>query len=285
MTNLHNRLVSALRLFIVTSAIAFSQVSLSQETESKAESGRVAVFEGWSGSATLGASTSTGSAETSSVNGSVRVGKRSGKWEHWFSAAAFKGESAVVAPRRGADGEPILDDNNEQILDIVRGDTSDRISASYQPRYFFSTKTYGFLTFDWEQDEPAGVSNATRQLIGVGHTFYQDNSGYLSVELGAGNKNLETVAGEDINGAIGYAAANYLYRVSNNVTFNANLLGDFGSDNRTFDAAVGINFKLTNTLAFGISHFVRSNSDVTNEANPLSGRRDSVTTMNLVIDI
>lgn len=246
---------------------------------------RVAVFDGWTGTATLGASNSTGSAETSSVNGSIRVGKRSGKWAHWFSASVFKGDSAVLAPRRDAEGEFVLDDNGDQVVDIVRGDTSDRLAFSYQPRYFFSGNTYGFLVFDWETDEPTGIDQATRQLIGIGHTFYRDESGYLSAEFGLGNKTLETTDNENFDGAIGFAAANYLYRINENVTFKADVSADFGSDNRLVDASVGIAYKLTETLAFGVSHFIRTNSDVTNASNPLSDRRDSVTTLNLVIDI
>jgi len=274
---------------VATSLLLLGSPGIAQnasDADSQSEdSERIPVFAGWSGTATLGASTSTGSAETSNVNGSVRVGKRSGAWENWFSASAFKGQSALVVERRGADGTIVLDDNNEPVTDIVRGDTSDRLTAAWQPRYFFSGGTYGFLTFDWEQDKPAGVKSATRQIVGVGHTFYRDETGFFSVEAGAGNKNLENTAGEEINGGIGFAAVNYLYRVNQNVTFNANVTGDFGSDNTALDVAVGIAFKLTETLAFGISHFVRSNSDVSNPNNLLDGRRDSVSTMTLVIDI
>jgi len=126
---------------------------------------------------------------------------------------------------------------------------------------------------------------STRQLIGIGHSFYRDVTGFFSVEVGFGNRILENLEGEEFGGGIGYAAANYMYRVNENVTFNADLLADYGEDNRTVDASLGIKFKLTQTLAFGITHFVRTNSDIRNAANPLSGRRDSVTTVNLVIDI
>jgi len=286
MTNIRRLVMSTLLTF---SGALLTLPSVAQDDgdadAAEKSSARIPVFAGWTGAATLGASTSTGSAETSNVNGSVRVGKRVGAWENWFSASAFKGQSALVVERRGADGMVIVDDNGDPITDIVRGDTSDRLAAAWQPRYFFSGGTYGFLTFDWEQDKPAGVQVATRQLVGVGHTFYRDDTGFLSVEVGAGNKNLENTAGEEINGAIGFAAVNYLYRVNPNVTFTTNVSGDFSSDNTALDVAVGIAFKLTETLAFGISHFVRSNSDVSNPDNLLSGRRDSVTTMNLVIDI
>lgn len=273
-------------LIIGVLSAGFITPALAQEDENSApSSASVSAFDGWTGTVSLGASTSTGSSETNSVNGSLRVGKRSGKWAHWFSLIAFTGDSAVAAPRRGADGEVILGDNGEPVVDIVRSDTSDRLAASYQPRYYFSNKTYGFVVLDWEQDEPAGIDLSTRQLIGIGHRFYQDNTGYFSVEAGVGNKVLEDLNDEEFGGAIAYAAANYLYRVNENVTFNADLIGDFGDDNSTVDASLGIKFKLTRTLAFGITHFVRTNSDIENSANPLSGSRDSVTTLNLVIDI
>jgi len=272
-------------LFFVTLSLGLAAPLAAQESEDADPSSRAPVFEGWTGAATLGANTSTGSSETSSVNGSLRVGKRSGAWENWFFASAFKGESAVAAPRRDAEGNIVLDDNNEEILDIVRGDTSDRITAGWQPRYYFSEKTYGFGKFDWLKDEPAGIRSSNRQMIGVGHSFYRDQTGHFSIELGAGRKSLKDVTDETVDGEVGYIAANYLYRVNPNVTFNADASSDFGGDSRATEAAVGIAFKLTETLAFGISHYVRANGDVTNERNPLSARRDSVTTMNLVIDI
>jgi len=275
-------------LFIFASAPSAAQNEAEEASEEGAEAAdqlRPPVFEGWTGTASLGANASTGRVETSNINVSVRVGKRARKVENWVSASAFKGRSALVAERRGADGMVVLDENDEPVVDIVRGPTSDRLAFAWQPRYYFRKGTYGFLTFDWEEDRPLGVEAAARILVGVGHTFHRDETGYFSVEVALGDKALENPAGENFNGQIYFAAANYLYRINPNVTFTANVSADHGNYNTALDAAVSIGFKLTETLAFGISHYVRSNSDITNEFNPLAGRRDSVTTMNLVIDI
>ncbi len=267
---------------LVSSAMAFSSAATAQDDiKDKVTS----AFDGWSGTASLGATSSSGNSESSNVNGSIRLGKTVGRWEHLVFGSIFKGSSSIVIVERDQNGDPILGDDGRPQRTIVKGDNSDRLALGYQPKFYYSPKTYFFGILDWEQDEPANIDTATRQIIGVGHRFYSTPAGFLTAEVGFGNKTTDLVLGDDINGGVGYLGLNFLSRVNENVTFNADLRSDFGSDNTFVEMGLGVAFKVSEKMAFKISHFTRSNSDLSSGDNPLSSNSDSVTSMNLVIDI
>jgi len=265
----------------VLGSTTFGSAAFAQDIESAATD----IFTGWAGTASLGATSSTGNAEASNINGSIRLGKTVNRWEHLVFGTIFKGTSSIVVVERDAEGQPILGDDGRPQRTIVKGDNSDRLALGYQPKFYYTDKTYFFGLLDWEQDKPGNIDAATRQIIGVGHRFFSNNSGFLTAEVGFGNKTTAPVLGEDINGGVGYLGVNYLGRLNENVTFNADLRSDFGSENTFVEIGLGIAFKVSEKLALKISHFTRSNSDLDSGDNPLSSNSDSVTALNLVIDI
>ncbi|MFK8082933.1 MAG: YdiY family protein [Granulosicoccus sp.] len=267
---------------VAISAMFHSPLTMAQDDEGSLID---SAFNGWSGTATLGATSSTGNSEASNVNGSIRLGKTVERWEHLVFGSVFKGSSSIVIVERGPDGEPILGDDGRQQRTIVKGDNSDRLALGYQPKFYYRPKTYFFGILDWEQDKPGNIDSATRQILGVGYEFYSNASGFLSAEAGFGNKNTELVVGDDVNGGVGYLGLNFLSRVNENVTFNADMRSDFGSDNTFVELGLGVAFKISEKLAFKIAHFSRSNSDLSSGDSPLDSSSDSVTTINLVIDI
>jgi len=244
------------------------------------------VFEGWSGTASLGATSSTGNSEASNINGSIRLGKTVNRWEHLLFGSIFKGTSSIIiVDRDPATGEPILNADGQPNRRIVNGDNSDRLALGYQPKFYYNPKTYFFGIIDWEQDKPGNIDTATRQIGGVGYRFYANETGFLTGEVGIGNKNTDLVDGDSVDGGIGYLGLNFLSRVNENVTFNADLRSDFGSDNTFVELGLGVAFKISEKLAFKVAHFSRSNSDLTSPDSLTDSGSDSVTTINLVIDI
>lgn len=268
---------------LVTGALVFSTTATAASDDIK--DAVSSAFDGWSGTASLGATSSSGNSESSNINGSVRLGKTVGKWEHLVFGSIFKGSSTIVDVSRDGTGEPILGADGQVQRIIIKGDNSDRIALGYQPKYYYNEKTYFFGILDWEQDKPGNIDSATRQIAGVGHRFYSSAAGFLSAEAGFGNKTTDLVSGGDVNGGIGYLGLNFLSRVNENVTFNADMRSDFGSDNTFVEIGLGVAFKISEKLAFKIAHFSRSNSDLASGDSPLSSNSDSVTSLNLVIDI
>lgn len=267
---------------LVSSAMAFSSASVAQDDVKDAVS---SVLNGWSGTASLGATSSTGNSESSNINGSIRLGKTVDRWEHIVFGTVFKGSSTLVVNVTDELGETVTGDDGLPERQIIKGDNSDRLALGYQPKFYYTPKTYFFGILDWEQDEPANIDTATRQIVGVGHRFYSTPAGFLTAEAGFGNKTTDLVFGDSVNGGVGYLGLNFLSRVNENVTFNADMRSDFGSDNTYVELGLGVAFKISEKLAFKIAHFSRSNSDLSSGDNPLSSNSDSVTSMNLVIDI
>ncbi len=284
MAKVHSR--NAVAVVLASSVIAFAPIASAQDQGESVISNVSSAFDGWSGSAIIGATTSSGNSDTSNINGSIRLTKTVNKWENLIFGTIFKGSSAIVVDVVDPNtNETVVDESGNPQRTIVRGDNSDRLALGYQPKYFLNEKTYGFGILDWEQDEPSNIDSAFRQVIGVGHRFYSDDSGFLSVEIGFGNKNTSLVSGDDIDGGIGYLGLNFLNNVTENVTFNADMRSDFGSDNTFVELGLGVSFKLSEKLALKISHFTRSNSDLTSSDDLLNSSSDSVSSLNLVIDI
>lgn len=244
-------------------ALTFSPVTLAQD----------GLFSNWAGQVSLGANRSTGNSEASNVNGSIRLAKTVGRWEHLLFGSIFKGRSTLVVMEEGPGGEPISS--------IVRGDNSDRISLGYQPKFFFSDATYIFGILDYEEDEPANIDNATRQVIGVGHQFFSTERNSFSGEIGIGNRVLNVVTGDDIDGAIGYLGLNYLAKFTETTLFNADFRSDFGSDNTFTELSLGLAFKVSTRFSVKLSHFIRNNSDLLSTTNPLAASTDAVSTVSI----
>lgn len=267
---------SAVSIIAIAGALTLSANASAQDLSNPVGD----IFEGWSGTASLGATTSSGNAESSNINGSIRLAKTVNRWEHLVFGTVFKGSSTIIF-----DDPLLVGDDGQPLRRVIRGDNSDRLALGYQPKFYYTNKTYFFGILDYEQDEPANIDSATRQIAGVGHRFFANESGFLTGELGLGNKTTDLVNGDDVNGGIAYLGLNYLNRINENVTFNADLRSDFGSDNTFVEIGLGIALKLSEKLALKVAHFSRSNSDLSSGDNPLDSNSDSVTSINLVVDI
>ena len=225
----------------------------------------------WSGTASLGASLAGGNSEAESISGALRLSSTVDKWQHTIFGDILKGEATLIT--ENADGTRTFDSQP----------TSDRLAVGYQPKYFWRENTYLFGVLDWNQDKPADIDSRTTQVVGVGHQFWATDTGSFSAELGVGGKQTEFVsAAEDTDEAITYVAANYLNRISDQTTVNADLRADIGSDNTATDIGVGIAYKLSDRVALKLSYLVRNNSDI---VGALGEKTDSVAGFSLVSDL
>ncbi len=260
----------------VTSALLLSSVSANADSLSD-------LTDGWSGDASVGATNAAGNSKARSINGAIKLSKSVDKWQHIVFASVLKGESTIVVERRGVDGEVEIDPTtNAPVRDIIKGNNAERYTIGYQPRYQWKEKTYLFGILDWEKDKPANIKTATRQIVGVGHTFWQSGTGFFNGEVGFGNKNLSPVFGDDLDGGIGYVGFNFYNQLTDTTTFNADMKSDFGSDNTFTEIGLGLTFKVSDKMSVKLSHFLRNNTDLANPTNPLDADTDTVTTFNLV---
>ncbi len=241
---------------------------------------------GWSGSATLGATSATGNTEASSISGGIRLGKTVGKWEHLVFGSVLFGRTTTLIQDTDATGAPVVDANTGfAVLDSVTDNNAERIILGYQPKYYWRPRTYFFGILDFEFDEPANIDQSTRQIIGVGHKFWASDTGFFSGEAGFGNRVLEPVVGDDASGGILYFGLSYLNQLTEALTFNADFKADLGGDNTGTELNLGLAYKVSSRLALKLAYFARGNTDLENPGNPLDSSTDTVTTFNLVFDI
>ena len=106
-----------------------------------------------------------------------------------------------------------------------------------------------------------------------------------TVSLWVTNQSSTLVFGDSVNGGIGYQDMNFLSRITDEVCFNADLRSDFGSDNTFVELGLGVAFKVSDKLSLSVTHFTRSNSNLSDPGNPLGSDSENVTRMNLVVDI
>ncbi|MEM9604930.1 MAG: DUF481 domain-containing protein [Pseudomonadota bacterium] len=225
----------------------------------------------WSGTASLGASLAGGNSEAESISGALRLSTTRGKWEHTVFGDILKGEATVIT--NNPDGSRTLSTQS----------TADRLAVGYQPKYFWREDTYLFGVLDWNQDKPADIDSRTTQVLGVGHQFWTTNTASFSAELGIGGKQTEFVsATADTDEAITYLAANYLNRISEETTINADLRADIGSDNTATDLGLGVSHALSERAALKVSYLIRNNSDI---VGSLGEKTDTVLGISLVSDL
>jgi putative salt-induced outer membrane protein len=270
--------ISSIGLSVVLTTALFSTTSVAQDLDD--------LTSGWSGTANVGMTNAGGNSRARSLSAGIRLGKTVGQWRHIVVGSVLTGESTILVERRNDQGEVEIDPStNAPIRDIIKGDNAERYALAYQPRYLWKEDTYFFGILDWERDRPANIKTATRQIAGIGHTFWRTNTGFFSAEAGVGNKNLTPVFGDDLDGGIGYVGFNFLNRLSETTTFNADFKSDFGSDNTFTEIGLGLTFKVSDKMSVKVSHFLRNNTGLTDPTNPLSSDTDTVTTFNLLFDI
>lgn len=234
----------------------------------------------------LGMTNAGGNSQARSISGGIRLGKAVGQWRHIVFGSILSGESTILVERRNELGEVEIDPTtNAPVRDITKGDNAERYALGYQPRYQWKENTYFFGILDWERDKPANIKTATRQIVGVGHTFWRSTQGFFNGEVGIGNKNLTPEFGTDLDGGIGYVGFNFSNRLNDVTVFTSDFKSDFGSDNTFTEIGLGLTFRVSDKISVKLSHFLRNNTGLSNPTNPLSSDTDTVTTFNLLFDI
>nr|MBX2881802.1 hypothetical protein [Granulosicoccus sp.] len=114
---------------ITNLAVVVSLSTLMIGTSSAQSIGETAdsITSGWSGTATLGASSATGNSEASSISGSIRLDKTVEKWEHLLFGSVFKGNSTIIVEERDDNNDIVLGDDGRPVRRIIKGDNSNRI--------------------------------------------------------------------------------------------------------------------------------------------------------------
>ena len=208
---------------------------------------------GWTGSAELGASMTTGNTESSTINGKFKLGYITGPWTHRLRLETLQSSE---------DGE----------------DTANRTLGEFESNYALSERDYLFGVLRGTHDEFSGYKYQSSVAAGYGRKLWISDRGSWDAEIGPGLRVAETEDGERETNAIARIASGFEYRISDYAKFNQDVTVLAGRDNTEIESVTGLSTSLTETLAMKLSYTVQHNTDVP----PGTEKTDTYTSVNLV---
>ena len=191
----------------------------------------------WSGTGTLGFSTTTGNTDTTTI-----VAGLAGKFENdnWITTAS---------------------------LDVLRADsngvdTADRYILAVKDGYKFSETDYVFFSTRYENDNFTAFDYTWTNAVGWGHKFMDTEDNRLITELGVGYK----IAAFDIdrseqNGTVFTGKLDFMHKFNDTMSFEDVLLVEATSDNTFIQNDAGLSFKVSDKAAIKLAHQWRHNTD------------------------
>lgn len=241
--------------------------------------------DGWVAVAQLGALITTGATRTTSINTSLKLSHKIDQWENKLRTSFLRSSTRLLKDRKDSEGNVILDSNGQPEQEIVKGKSSNRFYIEYQPQWYFTKRSYIFSKLNWETDKPANIDNSSRQIAGVGHTFWRNRTDVFGAEIGLGNKRFRPVTGETTHGGIGYFGLKYVHRLSPRSKLGTELYSDFGGESSSTEFELSFGYSLTSRIATKFKYSGRFNDDALHPENPLDWDAQGEFTINLEIDI
>lgn len=213
--------------------------------------------EGWTGSAELGFSNTTGNTKDRTLNTRLDMDHAQGLWRHNIFGDIYHATSENVR-------------------------TAERYALGYKPSYFLNDRDYVFGTARYDRDKFADIDNRWSQVLGMGRQLINDKQTYLEMEAGLGARQSHYIVNADKlkhNEALLYLGARFNHTLSANASLLQNMRLEHGSDNTYVESITGVQFKVTDTVSAKLSHTVRYNNKITGARGK---KTDQITGVNLV---
>lgn len=196
---------------------------------------------GWSGNVEAGASLSTGNSEESSVALGFAVAKETVEWRHLLRG---------TADYRRAEGQT----------------TSERLTLTYEPNWFFAPRFYIAGLLGAERDRFAGYRWRLTETLGLGWVALDGEDTRLELEGGPGLRQTRYDATDDEPArteaeALFRASAAFTWQIAAATRFTQSATALIGGDNRTLEGTSALTLKLNRRISSRISLTVRNESD------------------------
>ena len=218
-----------LRTCLLLAALAMSSPTLGQapgEPESP-----------WSGKATLGYLATSGNTENSTLNTGLEVGYKTGKWAHFFTAAAVNAMENEVT-------------------------TAEAYGAGWKSERNLTDHDFLFGRLDWRKDRFSGFNTQFSQTIGYGRRLGDRDKHKLNAEIGAGARQSELRDGTEENETVFRGGVYYKWLFSETAQFRQDLTVEAGAENNYYESVTALSAKLLGDLALVASYTIKHNSDV-----------------------
>ncbi len=208
----------------------------------------------WAGKGELGGVLARGNTETETINGKLDVSNEIDRWTH---KAGFS----------------ILRTVNDGLT------SANRWELRGESDYKLTDRSYVFGALRYEDDEFTDYSYQATASVGYGYKFIDTDRTKLDGKLGVGYRQSELrLTGETEDDAIGRGALDFSHQLTDTTRVYDKFLVESGSDNTFLQNILGLEVKMTDALALGLSYEVRHNTDV----QPGTEKTDEVITANLV---
>jgi putative salt-induced outer membrane protein len=208
----------------------------------------------WQGKGELGGVLARGNTETETLNAKVDMTKETEQWKHLV-------------------GFSILRNTTDEVT------SADRWELRGESDYKLTERSYIFGALRYEDDEFTDYEYQATASAGYGYKFIDTERTKLDGKIGVGYRQSELrLTGEKEDDAILRGAVDFSHQLTETTRVFDKFLVEAGSDNTFLQNVLGIEVKMTDALALGLSYEVRHNTDVL----PGTEKTDQVLTANLV---
>lgn len=249
--------------FYSSLAVALSLVSCSLYAEDTAD-------KVWTVSAELGAITTSGNTEGTSITGKIDARQELQHWSNQYIASAYFKEDEKT------------DENGEHYNER----SAERYFVSAKGAYKLDNEFDTLFVFGSYTDDKFGAYlKYTTVSVGYGTRLINDENHTLDVEIGPGYFRGERSTGEGElstieieQGLIARTAAAYKWTISESATFGQTLSIEYGDDNTRTSAETSLTGKINGSLQMKAAFTVQNDSDVSGDKQ----HTDTQTSLTLV---
>lgn len=181
-------------------------------------------FSSWSGEATLGGSLISGNTEEQAINVGLKLDRAVGKWEHNFV---------------------LLGDYSRNQGEV----TKQRVSASYNTKWFALEHGYVFGLIDFEYDDFQLFDWRLSEAIGGGYRVLRSKRMTLDLEGGPGARQTQFSGGDLENEFIFVLASDYDFLIRDDLTFTNDTSIFIGANRTTLNNVAAFTAQLTERIS------------------------------------
>lgn len=205
------------------------------------------------GEGELGFTSTSGNAQSKSINAKFSVGKAVGKWLHNAKLEILRSSNSGV------------DSANSRVF-------------TEKTEYRFAKKTFAFTRLRLEMDKFSGFDHQSVVSFGVGHGIIDANKHNLEASMGLGYKDLQNDLGVETREGVADGEIKYSYKISDSSEFNQNLRVEAGEANTFGKSETFLKLVVMGNLSAKFGYEIKYNSDVV----PGVKKKDTITTTTLV---
>ncbi|MDX3775519.1 DUF481 domain-containing protein [Chromatiaceae bacterium AAb-1] len=201
----------------------------------------------WTISAELGAITTSGNTEGTSVTGKIDARQELEKWSNQYIFSAYFKQDEKTNDQ----GDKYTEKSAERYLVSAKG--AYKLGDEFDTLFIFGSFT---------DDKFGAYRKYSTFSAGYGTRLYHAEDKSLDVEIGPGYFSGERSTGETENGLIVRGAGSFKWQISESATFTQTLSVEYGEDNTRTIAETALSAKINGALQMKAAFLVQNDSDV-----------------------